>query len=95
MRARQSSQLIESGFLKHEIELVGKLTVRHEHSVASGKCGIYPQAVTNNIGLRNLLQRLAVAQVNVTTGNQRMQRIRRFAHDLLIQRKLERKEVLR
>ena len=54
-----------------------------------------PQTITDNISLRNLLQRLAVTQINIATGNQRMQRIRRLAHDLLIQRKLKRKEVLR
>ena len=86
MRARQASQLVESRFLKHEIELVGRFAVRHKDSVASGKYRIHPQAVTNNIGLRDLLQRLAVTQVDIATGNQRMQRIRCFAHDLLIQR---------
>ena len=95
MRPRQPSQLIESGLLKHEIELVRRFAVRHEDPVASGECRIHPQTITDNISLRNLLQRLAVTQINIATGNQRMQRIRRLAHDLLIQRKLKRKEVLR
>ena len=89
MRTRQPSQLIESRLLKHEIKLVRRFTIRHENPVASGQCRIHPQTITDNICFRNLLQRFAVTQVNIATGNQRMQRIRCFAHDFLVQRELK------
>ena len=60
-----------------------------------GERGVYPQPVTDDIGFRYRLQRFVVAQVHIAAGNQRMQGVRRFAHDFFIQRKLERKQVLR
>ena len=95
MRFHQRPQFFYRWFLKHVIQLVRCRPRRDKYTMVLCKTRIHPQAITHHVRFRDLLQRLARTDIHIPTGNQRMQGIRRFLHNLLIQRQLQRKEILR
>ena len=95
VRLHQIAQFFDRRFLQHEIQLIWIPTRRNKHPMILGQIRIHPQTITYDIGFRNFLQRLTCTNIHISTGYQRMQRIRSILHDLLIQRKLQSQQVLR
>ena len=95
MGLHQLTEFFHRWFLKHKVQLVRCSTGRHEYPVVLRQVRVYPQAIANDIRFGNLLQRFAGTNTHIATGNQGMQRIGSIPQDFLIQRELQRQEVLR
>ncbi|CCZ47349.1 unknown [Bacteroides sp. CAG:661] len=94
MGLRQVFELSQRGLLKHEVEHFGRLAVGHEHAVMGGQHGVHPQAVAHDVGLRDVLQGLLGADVDVAAGNEGAERLGGTLHNLFIKRELQGEQVL-
>ena len=90
----QLAHFLHARFLQHEVQLLRFLPRRYEHPVVLRQFRVYPQAVAHHVHIRNLLQRFRGTDVHVAARNQRAQSLRRPLHDFLIQRQLQRQQVL-
>ena len=95
MGFHQVAQFLDGRLLKHEVELVGIAAGGHEHTVVLCQVGIDPQTIAHDIGLGDVLQRFAGADIDIATGNQCMQFVRSLLHNPFVQRKLQGQQVLR
>ena len=90
----QLAHFLHARLLQHEVQLLRFLPRRYEHPVVLRQFRVHPQAVAHHVHIRNLLQRLRGTDVHVAARNQRAQSLRRPFHDFLIQRQLQRQQVL-
>ena len=82
--AHQCAQLGHTGFLQHESQPLRRTAFRYEYPMVLSQARVYPQPVAHHIGLGDVLQRPVGTDIHVATGYQRMQRLRRTLHNLLV-----------
>ena len=82
-------------FLQHLLEYLRCPAVTDEDAMVAGDRSIKPQAVADDIGIRNGWQLLVAANQYVATDNHRVQPLRCHRHDAFIERQLQRQQVLR
>ena len=94
MGLRELAQRLDGGLLQHPLQLVGPLVGGDEDAVMACRLGIEPQAVADHVGLGDGLERLRGADEHVATDDHRVERTGRLGHDALIERHLQRQQVL-
>ena len=88
-------KLFHGRLLKHLAQDMRRRTVGNEDTVIAGHGSIEPKAVADDIGLGHRRQRLRGADVDIATDDHRVESLGRHRHDALVERQLERQEVLR
>ena len=94
MLAHQCAQLGHTGFLQHESQPLRRPAVRYEHPMVLSQARVYPQPIAHHVGFGDVLQRPVGTDIHVATGHQRVQRLRRTLHNLLVKGQLKRQKVL-
>ena len=68
MRLHQSRLLFRRRLLQHEVEFVRPVAINHKHAVVRDLFRRGPKAVADDVGFRQLLQRLRCAEQYVAAG---------------------------
>ena len=94
MIALQFGERLDRRFLKHLLQHGGRTPAADEDAMVLGHRGIEPEAVADDIRLRDGLQRLCGTDEHIATDYHRMDMIRRCRHHLLIKRQLYTQQIL-
>ena len=95
MRIEEFAELLHRRFLEHALHHAGCLAARHEHAVVFGYLCAEPQPVAHHVGIGHRAEGLGGTDIHVAAHYHRVQAFRRSIHYALVERNLEREEVLR
>ena len=90
----QSSQLLHTWLLQHEVQVVRLLSRGNKHPVVLRQLRVHPQSVAHHVRIRNLLQRFRRTDIHIPACHQRMQPFRSLFHNPFVKRQLQREQVL-
>ena len=91
----QLLELTDGGFLQHTLQHLRRTAVADEDAMMAGHRGVEPDAIADDVGLRDWRQWLRGADEDIAADHHRVEPAGGRLHDVLIEGQLERQQVLR